>query len=630
MHIIALDTETALFGPGNMAPQVTCVTLAHEHGAELITTHGDDRMRERVLEILKDQNSAVVGHNIAYDMAVLCAEFNDAAFINAVFDAYYDGRVCDTMIREQLIDVAGGPGLRQGKGVYSLAGLVKRRIGIVLDKDSHRLNYGALRGVPADNWPQGAVLYALDDAKHTLNVYKHQHEQADDYRDEVALYALVNELEQTRGAFALHLQSVYGVITDSASIDAVEARVVEQYKALQAELIKAGVLQLRSKKHPERGYKMTRKFVTDRVEDVCDDAGVEVPRSEKGNTKTDRMTLNDTGDALLHKVALFKEQEKNLSTYIPLLRQGQIHTRYGFVNSGRTSSSPNQQNWPRAGGFRECIKPRDGYVLCSVDFDTAELRSLSAFCEETFGYSRMAEVLRAGDDPHLMLAAVLLGISHDEAKLRKKDKDVKDARNLAKTINFAWPGGRGARAFVLACKRVGIIITLQRAKELKALWLRTWPEMVEFFQYASLATAQNGLADVVTPWSKRVRADCYYTEFCNQHFQGPVADAAKAATFALAYECYTGRPFPGVPCDTPVSPLRGSRPVLFIHDENIAELPANNAAAAAWRMATVMSTVGSTRIPRVPLTCKPALMLRWSKGADTVLNEQGELIVWKQ
>ena len=631
MRIVALDTETALFGPGNMAPPLICVSLATgARDVELLTVADTRNLRQRLLSLLTAQDTAIVGHNIAYDMAVLCAEFPDREFVCAVFDAYYTGRVLDTMTREKLIDIASGPGLKGGKGKYSLATLVKERIGLDMDKDTHRMTYGELRNVPRSRWPVGAAGYALDDARATLSVYNHQQAQADDYLDG---HALVNELEQTRGDFALHLQSVHGITTDRVAIDAVETVAKAKYDALHATLVMAKVLTLKSPKRPERGYKMGRKFVTSLVEDACSDMGVEVPTSEKGNIKTDRMTLNDTHDELLMDVALFKEQEKILSTYVPLLRRGQdepLHNRYNLVNSGRVSSTPNFQNFSRGGGLRECIVPRPGYVFCSVDFDTAELRALSAFCEETFGYSRMAEVLRAGEDPHLMLAATLLGITVEEAKRRKNDPDVKEARTLAKQINFGLPGGMGARTFVLTCRRAGIIITERRAKELKALWLQTWPEMVEFFQYAALATNVNGgKADIVTPWSKRVRADCFYSEFCNQHFQGPVADAAKAATFALAYECYTGRPFPGVECDTATSPLFGSRPMMFIHDENIAELPVATAAKAAQRMAKVMGTVGSSRIPLVPLTCSPALMLRLSKGASTVYNEQGELTVWK-
>lgn len=943
MNIVALDTETALFGPGNMAPPLTCVSLANSTEVELLTIADNKDMRRWLLSLFKNKNTAIVGHNIAYDMGVLCAEYPDLEFVSAVFDLYYEGRVLDTMTREKLIDIAAGPGLKGGKGKYSLATIAKDRLGLEMDKDTHRLTYGELRNVPQSQWPAGAALYALDDATATLMVYNHQQAQADDYLDG---HALVNELEQTRGDFALHLQSVYGIRTDRAAIDAVEATARAKYDALKEILIKAKVLTLKSPKHPERGYKMGRKFVTSLVEDACEDMGMEVPVSEKGNVKTDRMTLNDTHDELLMDVALFKEQEKILSTYVPLLRRGQdepLHNRYSLVNSGRVSSSPNQQNWPVRGGLRECIVPRPGYVFCSVDFDTAELRALSAFCEQTFGYSRMAEVLRAGEDPHLMLAATLLGITVEEAKRRKKEPEVKDARQLSKcfhpdtealtktgwkrigeltmqdevlqawpergskaalswtkptalwtnespgelvhlknegidlrvtpdhrmlaysneqrpyvcipeeigsarvwlgageldeasgcspdektirlaiatqadgsfttnqkirfgftkkrkvdrllellkdedytmkeivmndkpawtfvvtgttarrirnvldvdkTIPWAWlaytkrcrevaveeaafwdshvrkggrsygyssvaeknvdvlqamavsvgrkarkkfskrgkphhndqhvlavkdrahvragaldatrvpytgkvvclsvpssfvlvrdggvpvitgqcvnfglPGGMGAKTFVLSAKKQGYVLTERRAKELKALWLQTWPEMVEFFQYAALATnANGGKADIVTPWSNRLRADCFYSEFCNQHFQGPVSDAAKAATFALAYECYTGRPFPGVECDTTTSPLFGSRPMMFIHDENIAELPVATAAKAAQRMAKVMGTVGSSRIPLVPLTCSPALMLRLSKGASTVYNEQGELTVWQ-
>lgn len=645
MRIVALDTETDLIVPGRSAPRLTCVSLAEfapDHDEELYLYHvADPSIAATVTKLLQDPDVAIVGQNIAYDAAVLCAEFPQ--LLRLWFKAYLANRVCDTGLREQLIDVASLGRLRGGKGAYSLAAIAERRLGITLDKDTHRLGYGPLRYVPLQDWPPGADTYALDDAKTTLRVYEHQQAQADDYQDG---YGLVNEFAQTRAAFALRLMSCRGVRTDRQRIDAFEAKLLPEFAELQQQLIADGVLQPRhaTKKQlaagVDVGYKRTKAVVQQRVANAYAEVGQDAPLTDTMQISTNRKTLQAAGDAVLARVARFGELEKLLSTYVPLLRRAQdvpLNAYYGFVNSGRTSASPNLQNQPREGETRACFVPRPRHVFCSVDYDTAELRALAAYCEETFGYSRMAEALRAGDDIHLLLAATILGISAADAKTRLQagDPEVVHARQLAKNCNFSLGGGAGAQRFAEMCQSMGQDVSVERAQELKDAWFQQWPEMVEFMQLASVATTQGGMAAVTTPWSGRVRANCYYSEWLNAHFQGPVADAAKAALFAVAYECYTGDRYPGV--DGPsVSPLLGARPVLFLHDEIICEIPYDPAPgaihdafthAAARRQAYLMRKVAEQTIKTIPMTCAPALMVKcWIKGAKTVYNADGVLV----
>lgn len=292
--------------------------------------------------------------------------------------------------------------------------------------------------------------------------------------------------------------------------------------------------------------------------------------------------------------------------------------------------SGNCQNFPRKEGLRESIEARDGFLFCSVDYDTAELRALAQFCEQTFGYSQLADALRRGDDPHLMLAATILGITHEEAKQRKGDKDVKDARQVSKLVNFGLPGGMGVDTFITNCAKQGVTLTRERVKELIEAYKTQWPEMADFFQMASQATkTSTGMGDVYTPWSGRLRANCFYSAYLNQHFQGPVADLAKAALFAVAYECFTGYCYPGTEQTADgLSPLYGARPTLFVHDEVIAEVSADPDLGdrQARRMALVMRSVGERTISTIPMTCEPALMKRWTKNSKSVLDEKGRYV----
>lgn len=628
-RIVAIDTETWLLEPGLMAPPLVCVTTAEQGQTSQLIHRRDPNCLLVLRAYLEDPNIVIVGQNFAYDAAVIIQAFPELTKL--VFDKYEAGLICDTQIREQLMDIASDR-LRHGR--YSLKALVKSYFDTELEKDEWRLRYKELDDVPVSEWPSGAKDYATLDAEYTLQVYEAQASAADDYLDEKRPYALVNETAQTAGAFALHLTAAWGIRTNALSVDLLECGARSDLNRLKDVLIAEGILILKSKKKGEiGGYRKSTAAVWKLVEEAYADDEDGVPVTATGRTKTDRLTLKESDSPLLQTVADYVETQKLLSTTVPLLRRAEskpLNTRYGMANSGRTTSSPNFQNLPRREGAREAIEARDGFLFCSVDYDTAELRALAQFCEQTFGYSRLAEALRAGDDPHLMLAATILGITHEEAKRRKGDKDVKDARQVSKLINFGLPGGMGIDTFILNCAKQGVTLTRARVQELKHAYTEQWPEMEDFFQMASQATkTHTGMGDVYTPWSGRLRANCFYSAYLNQHFQGPVADLAKAALFAVAYECFTGYCYPDTEQTADgFSPLYGARPTLFVHDEVIAEISADPDLGdrQARRMALVMRSVGERTISTIPMTCEPALMKRWTKNSKSVLDEKGRYV----
>jgi len=97
------------------------------------------------------------------------------------------------------------------------------------------------------------------------------------------------------------------------------------------------------------------------------------------------------------------------------------------------------------------------------------------------------------------------------------------------------------------------------------------------------------------------------------------ADAAKDALFAVARECYV----------TPSSPLYGSRPLVFVHDEIIIESPDERAPEAALRLSELMCEAMNGVAPDVPSAATPALCKRWLKGAEPVYDEAGRLKPWE-
>lgn len=352
---------------------------------------------------------------------------------------------------------------------------------------------------------------------------------------------------------------------------------------------------------------------------------------------TDRETVLQV--PRLEKLAEMGEYYKIKTTYIPVFAQGNIlHPHWNpLVASGRVSvANPNLNNMPREHGVRECFKARPGYVYVTADYSQAELCSLSQVCIDLFGYSKMGEAIKNNQDLHLLLASQILGITYQEAEDRHKvakarnkktateeelayDKVILDARQMAKAANFGYPGGLGPDKFVAyAWTSYKVKITREQAIDLKALWLETYPEITEFFNYVSgklgrkgrqgWADKESSKFDVTQHRSGRVRGKVGFCDGLNTFFQGLTADGAKYAKNLISYEMY---------CN-PKSPLYGSRIVAFIYDEILMECPEDKAHEAAMELVRLMIEGMSVFLPNIPSKVEVEMMRRWIKAAKAV------------
>lgn len=257
-------------------------------------------------------------------------------------------------------------------------------------------------------------------------------------------------------------------------------------------------------------------------------------------------------------------------------------------------------------------------IYAAADYDLLELRCLAQVCLVLVGESKLAEALNAGVDVHLQMAASILGISYEDAKARKKagDKEIDNARQTAKVANFGFPGGLGAEKLVLfARKSYKVTLTVERAKELKELWLQTWPEMRRYFKLISGMIGPEG-STIRQLFTKRIRGGANYTSTCNTFFQGLGADATGRAVFLVSRACYV-----------PGSVLYGCRLVNYIHDELILECAEEIGHEVAPELVRIMVAGANEFLPDVPATAEPKLMRYWSKDAKQVWDN-GRLVAW--
>lgn len=643
MKVVAFDTETWRFQPGLQAPKLVCVSRAGDDYEALLDA--DDGLTE-IKALCDDPDTLLVGHNVAYD-AIVAMNEDPATLVPSVFGAYRDGRVSCTMVREKLIRLAHGEmefhatrnGLQPTE--FKLSSLVKRYVGADISAtkkgpDAWRTRYAELDGTPIHQWPQAALDYAIDDARLTLEVWRRQQQHPDAPAGPVidpATGMVINELDQVRGHLALMLMTTWGLRTDPAPVAALKESLTEEVTAAYSQLEEMGLVSWVKK---DGRYKKNTAPIR---EQVIEAFGGEPPRADKGGVKTDKETLEACDPDKYPGLALLAEvtgSAKLLDAFIPVLESGTLHPtnpQYDILKeTGRTSSYGrdgagfNIQQMPRKGGVRECFIPRDGWLYVSIDYDTLELRALAQTCLDLFGWSRMAEALQAGIDPHLDFAADILGINYVTACAWRagnagpdKKKLIAETRQMAKAANFGYPGGLGAGSFAsYAWKSYGVRISEEKAQELKRTWLGKWPEMQLYFKHVNAMLGGKDVCPVRLDRSGLIRGEAAYCAACNMFFQGLAAVGAKRALWLVADACYA----------QPDSPAYGARPVAFIHDEILAEVPRQIASGAAKEISRLMIQGMSEYIPDIPITCEPALMDRWYKDAEPVWDEEGNLLLW--
>jgi len=639
MRRVAFDTETDIIAPGRLAPRLACVTI-FELGK---------MQRGRILDVqdglaciergLAEREVVLVGHNVAYDLAVLLAAVDDPVrqleLVRQVFAAYDDGRIACTQTREQLRKIALGrfkfDPLSGKPPTFTLAALALEYLGEHVQgkqgEDAWRFRYRELIGIPLEQWPAEASEYAIYDAELTARVDARQTESCPFLG---GVYP--DEQPQYRAAFALHLMSCWGFRTDPEQVERATYRYRRIYREKTSELAQIGLVR-------PTGQKI-QKEIKRRVDAAY---GGNPPLTDHDDVSIERDVLEGSGDPGLILLAERGKAETYLSRYLPWLLEGTrcaITPRFDVLKeTGRTSSAWQQMPKDDVAGIRACIVPRPGCVFGIFDYSIAELRAFAQVLLSFFGESRMAAELQAGRELHLAMAAGILSksegraVTYDEVTARyKAGEDVaKKARDLAKAANFGFPGGLGAEAFI-AFARSSYKIQLDRdpgkameaARGLKSDYLFEFPEVRQYFNLIGEHCEAGGGGMTVEHFkSGRLRGSTRYTAACNSHFQGLVADFAKVGLYRVTKACF------GVGEGGTDAPLYGCRPVLFVHDEIDLEAPEQRAPEAVDQMKEIAIAAGQEFCPDIPILGDVALVRRLSKSAKEVRDVSGRLQVWE-
>lgn len=611
MDIVGIDTETFKFRQGEMSPKVVCLSWAMTGGAGVFRRQDAFDYLRRILGAAIDGSATVVGANVSYDARCTMRTFPELASL--WWQAYEAGRVEDVQIREKLLDIATGQHafLKDSRG-YSLAALAKARLNVDLEKTTWRTSFDALDDIPIEQWPQGARDYATTDASILLPIWYDQEARA-----ERMGYKLIDGHRQARADLALQLASAWGIRTDPERVRALSDSVSKKLADLAMKLRREGLMR------PDGSKNI--KTIRDRV--VKTYPG-DPPRTEGGSVQTGAEVLEECDDTVLNMLAVYNGLEKTGSTFVQKLFEGTvgpIHTGFDVLgaDTGRISSfEPNLTNQPRAGGVRECFVPREGCAFVACDFDCQEMRTWAQACFDILGWSSLAESFRKDPDfdPHTLFAANRLGITYEEGLKRKvADEEIlKTARQRAKAADFGFPGGMGADTFRSYAKGYGVYLTVAEASTVKSEFMHQYPEAPKFFDWVSAMVPDGGTTTARMMRSSRWRGHCRFTQLANMQFQGPASDSSKTALFEVSKRCH----------NVPTSALYGSRPLLFVHDELVLEVPLGRVHEVALELEEVMARAQEVWTPNVPARASAAAMLRWSKKAKRLKDANGRMIPW--
>lgn len=549
--------------------------------------------------------------------------------LSVFLDAYQRGGIYCTQNRSKLLDIARGIRARKhnlgvcaerytGRLVEEMClgePYSKRVDQIVVDKsDPWRMHYALLLPYRIEDWPEDARRYASHDPFATWHVFQGQDREAAAENFPVDVFQ--DSIRQIRKSLVLYSQTLRGMHTDQRAVSSLDLYFQNRINTAAHELLRHGLVRWVGVTNPKlvKDTKAAKRMLSAHVGYDCDSLAEEALEDAALPADHPLRVYQDYGSALSQR-----------SGWVTPFRNPIVRCRYDETKAtGRTGSSEpgapfvgrNLQNIPKPDsipGVRECLVPAPGMRFGIADYGQQELVTFSQVQLWLFGRSKMAEAFRAGADPHTLVAARFLGI--DPAQFDKRIPEHKSARDLAKIYNFGKLGAMGSERFRKFARGKGIEISAEEDREYTRTWKEQW-SVDEYFAYHKMLIGYGDTGTIVQQMSNRIRGGCFFTDACNQEFQGGGADMSGdsmwrifLASFDPASSLYAGPH--AVDPDTGRVPVKGL--VLHVHDENVIQAPAAEAQIVVDEMAEHMVASGRVWCPDVPIKVDAHTEERYTK-----------------
>lgn len=556
---LAVDTETTGWDP--WSDRIRVLQLAAVPGSPVLVVDTSIVAPAAVAAVLADEGVLKVFHNAAFDLQML-----DRAGLEV-------RRLADTMLAQQLLDAASATPMGT-----ALATVAQARLGRTLDKGVR-----ASFGEGADGWhgplTAAQIDYAAEDARATWDVFAQQ-------QAELRAMGLV---EVARCEFAavdaLAAMQLRGIGFDPHAWHRVVSATETALPGLEATAQAALVT-------PEspRNLFGPEPVNLDSPEQVA--AALGLLGIHVDSTREAVLRDHDTHPAVRALLA-YRQAAKIVSGWggdwadraaHPVT--GRVHARVRqIVGSGRMAhSDPNLTQVPADGAYRRCFVPAPGNALVIADYSQQELRVLAAVS----GDEALAAVFRRGGDLHAETAALIFGV--DIAQVSSAQ------RKAAKALNFGLMYGMGAAGFAKATN-TGVA----EARATIDAYFAAYPRVAAWLRRVESQARRHHR--VATPLGRIRHLGADAGTFArNAPIQGAGADMIKLALAGA--EARLRRRFGSAPAD----PLGV---VLTVHDELVAEVPADAAADGAAIVREAMEDAAGAILGDVPAAVDLRVASAW-------------------
>jgi DNA polymerase-1 len=554
--LVALDLETTGLDPRKNS--IRLLSVATKGATYIVDLRSADPAK--LFPILAEQ--PLVAHNALFDLG----------FLSSL--GFVPGKVADTIILSQLL-YAGSKvePLKRGQTSHSLHSVVKRELGLELDKIHQSGDWG---GTLAPEM----IEYAAKDVEVLLPLYE-------------VLTAKIAEAGLTYVAEIEHRALPAVVWMSSAGVPVDADGWVEHARKTEADATRLEYkLNALAPEHPEG--KAWNFGSLQQVRKAAKLLGVDLP-----HTRDETLTLYAHDHEFISALQDYRRASKLANTY------GAAWLENGYHEDGRIYASwrqlraatgrmacdhPNLQNIPRSGPLRNYIRAPEGRVFVIADYSQIELR----IAAKISGDLEMLSAYTDGRDLHTLTAK----------SLTEREVISKDDRKLAKAVNFGLLYGTGAQGLrSYALKSYGIEMSLEEATLYRRRFFEAYSGLKNWHDRQRQAWLRNETE--TRTLSGRWRTDVRrLTDRLNAPVQGTAADGLKLA-LALLWERRSECP--------------EAVPVLVCHGEVVVECDAEKAAnIKAWLekamiegMDVVMNGAGETR---VPVEVEARIVRSWEEG----------------
>src|SRR5215207_7969741 len=318
--------------------------------------------------------------------------------------------------------------------------------------------------------------------------------------------------------------------------------------------------------------------------------GVSLPKTDKGNDKTDESTLKgvtspEKAVSLAETLLRLREQNKRASwgrEWLDLPKwkgkrfdkdhqfvvNGRVHASFGqVIKTGRMRcSKPNLQGLPPE--FRRYFAAPPGRKLIVADYKNIEL----VLAGVVAGEDNLLEAFRRGEDVHSLTARGMLESDPKRAGRLATHEEIKEFRPVAKLVSFSILYGSGAKGLAEGMtNRVGVPTTKEEAQVLMGNFFQAYPRLKSWYvKEHAKAKAGDERSRTLTGRMRLLDKEYRYGRWCvkpqlrlNSPIQGSACDGLKYAA-AIAWE--RRRECPGDP-----------KLVNLVHDEIVLEIDEEHA-----------------------------------------------------